>query len=210
MLIITGECQYTLLGLSHLLARLAPQTMSTTQWMANDNVPSGVALLMVTTRYQALADLLPVAEKAHFDGVRLALLGHSGQGVLMNSCGLSPDCVIDSQTPSGELQGRLRDWLRFCGVLRQPRSLRGHLPEVLTMREREVLRYTLDGVPTPVASRLLGITPKTFYALRLNALGRLGLKNTRALLANPVTGVPVPVSRYDRLWCPPTRQVALC
>lgn len=211
MLIITGECQYTLLGLGRLLAPRAPTLMSTAQWMADDEVPPGTALLMVASRDQALADLLPVAEKARHDCVRrLALMGFSGQGVFMNTCGLAPDCILGPKMPPALLQRCLLDWLSFRSSRRQSGWLRGRPPEVLSPREREVLRLALSGVPVPVASEDLGITPKTFYTLRMSALNRLGLKNIRALLANPVTGVPDPTSRYNRLLGDYSRQAVFC
>ncbi|EAA9518734.1 helix-turn-helix transcriptional regulator (plasmid) [Salmonella enterica subsp. salamae] len=155
---------------------------------------------MVASRDQALADLLPVAEKARHDCVcSLALMGDRGQGVFMNTCGLVPDCILGPKMPPTLLQRRLLDWLNFRSSRHQSGWLRGHLPEVLSPREREVLRLALSGVPVPVASEDLGITPKTFYTLRMRALNRLGLKNIRALLANHVTGVPDPTSRYNHL-----------
>lgn len=195
MLIVVGDCRYTLLGLSCLLEALKPVVMSTAEWMAAAPAP-GTMLLVVPGPNGAMADVLPLFEKALRSprGGRAALLGTPGMAVLLNSCGFPPERVWEGRLRPVALRYGIQDWL-----LRPRQPAPAGRRNRLSAGEIQALRVTLAGASIHRHCRERGISPKTFYTQRSRALQRLGLRTIRGLLANPDTGIPVPASRYDGL-----------
>lgn len=193
MLTVTGDCRYTLTGLSHLLGHLMPVVLTSHEWFAAQEVPSQ-PLLVVSTGKEALADLLTVFRRAKQAGVsRTALLGTRGQMVFLNSCGYAPSRTLLLSQQPGVLRQQTTDW-----VLRHRRRQMNILNprDMLTVRERRVLLAGLSGVTPLQASAELGISIKTFYTHRHNALGKLEMRSVRDLLRAPVEGGPDTAALY--------------
>lgn len=186
MLILAGECRYTLVGLAHLLSPRLPVVCCDFLGSAARISPA-TDLLVIATRYDPLSRLLPVFEKAIRRGVnRTALIGTTGQAVFLNNCGVFPDFVVPGSLPAGELHQHILGGLRRASPL-QPS---GRRTCVLTPCEREILQATLRGKPVEQIFVSTGISRKTLYAHRRNALGKLGVRTVRELLANACTGIP--------------------
>lgn len=182
-MILTGECRYTLQALSHLLAPLSPEVIPPGCWEEMPALP-GERSLMVAGAGMSMLSVLSVVKSAAGAGVtRTLLLGTAGQRDFLSHCGAGPVAVLSPDLPVEEIKRKVSAWTR-----RRRRAPPCVTAASLTSRERLVLSASLQGQHVKAVCRREGISPKTFYTHRSNALQKLGLHNVRELLLHHVGG----------------------
>lgn len=199
MLMATGACRYTLLGLETLLASLTP-VMSLAPLLTAANLQGVTFLLIVAGSGHTLTDLMRVVWMADQAGVaQVALLGTAGQALFLNSVQSRRVRALPLSTPPGLLCRTVRNWMTRLPLSPVVHSAPGYPGQVLSVSERRVLVSTLRGISIPRLSILTGRSVKTLYHHRRSALEKMGLRNIRELLSCPVTGVPVAPASCARL-----------
>lgn len=199
MLMVTGACRYTLLGLEALLAPLDP-VMSQAPLLTAANLQGVTFLLIIAGSGHALADLLTVVRMADQAGVaQVALLGTAGQALFLNAVQSRRVRALPLSTPPGLLCRTVRSWMTLPPLSPAVRSAPWHPGPGLSVPEHRVLVSTLRGISIPRLSILTGRSVKTLYNHRRSALEKMGLRNIRELLSCRVTGVPVAPASCARL-----------
>lgn len=179
MLTVSGECRYTLLALSHLLASFSPEIRSfhlPVKLNSEEQIPP----LLVVSGRATFYELYTEFRSAQCCGVpSTMLLGSQSQGNFLSRCGMAPDVVLSPDTSVIQIKQRVSTWLRasppFTSIERTAR---------LTRREQTVICASLKGEVVSKVCQREGFSTKTFYKHRSNALKKLGVRSIRQLLMN--------------------------
>ncbi|NTZ47755.1 hypothetical protein FCM30_18615 [Lelliottia aquatilis] len=196
MLIIAGECQYTLMGLKHLLCAFEPVLMSGLT-CADVQLSSADTLLVVANPGGALPRVLPMIIAARQSGVqRIAIIGRPAQEAFFHHCGVFLDYVLPPELDVHELRHRLLSWTG------KPQCHKSRIrnAEAMSRCEREILRGSLCGQSVEQGCSLSGVSLKTYYSHRRRALNKLQVRSLQALVASQ-TGIPGNPEHYARLLC---------
>lgn len=86
-----------------------------------------------------------------------------------------PSLLLDSvRTAISDARRRYRDRSELAGVRKRF--------ETLTVREREIMRLMIDGYPTKLAARRLGLSPRTVESHRTHVMAKMGTRTLTALV----------------------------